>query len=172
MKTLKTIILLFALSVSLVNCDKDDDDTATGNVSQGTMTAKIDGTDFSNSHNVGQATLAQLPSHNNIVIQASNSDGKSINIIINNYTGTGTYEINSSGLNPNTAVYTETDISNPANTQIWQSPYQNSPIGTVKITVETDDNLQGEFSFKAKNATDNSEKNITEGFFNLSKQTT
>ena len=169
MKSLKTFILLFALSVSFISCDKDDDDSSSGSVGEGTMTAKIDGSNFSNSNSAGQATIASLPTGDNLVIQASNSDGKSINIVILNYTGTGTYEINSSGTNPNTGIYTETDISNPSNTQIWQSPYQNSPNGSVKITEETTSAVKGEFSFKAKNASDNSEKDITEGVFNLQK---
>jgi hypothetical protein len=169
MKLLKTFILLFALSVSFISCDKDDDDSSSGSVGQGTMTAKIDGTNFSNSNNVGQATLATLPTGDNLIIQASNSDGKSINLVVWNYTGAGTYEINSSGLNPNTGIYTETDISNPTNTQIWQAPYQNSSIGTIKITEETSSAVKGEFNFMAKNASDSSVTDITEGFFNLEK---
>lgn len=169
MKNFKTFILLIALSATFFSCNKDDDDSSSGSVGQGTMTAKIDGSSFSNSNSAGQATLASLPTGDNLVIQASNSDGESINLIVWNYTGTGTYEINSSGTNPNTAIYTETDIANPTNTQIWQAPYQNSSIGTIKITEETSTAVKGEFSFKAKNAGDNSEKDITEGTFNLQK---
>jgi len=165
---LKLVAIAFLVVFSLSNCSSDDDE-ATGSVGEGTMTAKIDGASFSNSNSAGQATIANLPTGDNLVIQASNSDGKSINIVVWNYTGTGTYEINSSGLNLNTGIYTETDIANPANTQIWQAPYQNSSIGTIKITEETTTAVKGEFSFKAKNATDSSVKDITEGFFNLQK---
>lgn len=169
MKSLKTFILLITLSISFISCDKDDDDNSSGSVGENTMTAKIDGTSFSNSNSVGQATIASLATGDNLVIQASNSDGESINLIVWNYSGTGTYEINSSGTNPNTGIYTETDISNPTNTQIWQAPYQNSSVGSIKITEETSTAVKGEFNFIAKNASDNSEKNITEGLFNLQK---
>jgi len=165
---LKLVTIAFLVVLSFSSCSNDDDD-ATGSVGEGTMTAKIDGASFSNSNSAGQATIASLPLGDNLVIQASNSDGKSINIVINGYTGTGTYEINSSGTNPNTGIYTETDIANPTNTQIWQAPYQNSSIGTVKITEETATAVKGEFSFKAKNAGNNTVKDITEGFFNLQK---
>lgn len=165
---LKLAIIALLVVFSFSSCSSDDDD-ATGSVGEGTMTAKIDGASFSNSNSAGQATIASLPAGDNLIIQASNSDGESINLIINVYTGTGTYEINSSGTNPNTALYTETDIANPTNTQVWQAPYLNSPIGTVKITEETATAVKGEFSFKAKNPTDSSVKDITEGFFNLQK---
>lgn len=170
MKTLnfKLLTIAFFVVFSFSSCSSDDDD-ATGSVGSGTMTAKIDGASFSNSNDVGQATISSLPTGDNLIIQASNSDGESINLIVWNYTGTGTYEINSSGTNPNTGIYTETDISNPTNTQIWQAPYQNSSIGTVKITEETSTAVKGEFNFKAKNAGDNSVKDITEGLFNLPK---
>ena len=170
MKTLnfKLLAIAFLVVFSFSSCSNDDDDS-TGNVGEGTITAKIDGAAFSNSNNAGQATISTLPTGDNLVLQGSNSDGVSINLIVWNYTGTGTYEINSTGTNPNTGIYTETDITNPANTQIWQAPYQNSSIGSIKITEETTTAVKGEFSFTAKNAGDNSVKDITEGFFNLQK---
>ncbi len=171
MKTLnfKLLTIAFFVVFSFSSCGNDDDD-ATGSVGEGTMTAKIDGASFSNSNSAGQATIASLPTGDNLIIQGSNSDGKSIQLIVGNYTGTGTYEINSSGLNVNTGIYTETDIANPTNTQIWQAPYpSSSSIGTIKITEETAAAVKGEFSFKAENARDTTVKDITEGLFNLQK---
>jgi hypothetical protein len=179
MRNLRQFMLLVMVGslVTLTSCSGDDDSSGSGGgAASGTMTAKIDGANYSNTNNIGQATLAQLPQGDNLIVQSSNSDGQSINLVIWNYNGPGTYDIDSSGTNPNTAIYTETDvdINNPQNstTEAWQAPYQNSELGTITITEETDTNVKGEFSFKAKLSTGNSVINVTEGQFNLSKQTT
>ena len=179
MRNLRQFMLLVMVGslVTLTSCSGDDDSSGSGAAATaGTMTAKIDGANYSNTNNIGQVTLAQLPQGDNLVIQSSNSDGQSINLVIWNYTGPGTYDIDSSGTNPNTAIYTETDvdINNPQNstTEAWQAPYQNSELGTITITEETDANVKGEFTFKAKSSTGGSVINVTEGQFNLSKQIT
>ena len=179
MRHLKQFMLLVMVGslLSLTSCSGDDDSSGSGEgASSGTMTAKIDGANYANTNNIGQATLAQLPQGDNLIVQSSNADGQSINLVIWNYTGPGTYDIDSSGTNPNTAIYTETDVdlNNPQNstTETWQAPYQNSELGTITITEETDSNVKGEFMFKAKLSTGNSVIDVTEGQFNLSKQTT
>ncbi|MEW4924380.1 DUF6252 family protein [Algibacter sp. 2305UL17-15] len=173
MRNLKQIMLFVMMGslLTITSCSKDDDSSGGGEVGSGTMTANVDGASYKNFNNLGQATLATTNGKKNLVIQSSNSNGQSINIVIWNYTGPGTYKIESTGLNANTAIYTETDVSNPTNTQIWSAPYKDSAVESIKITDETDSNVEGEFSFKGKNSGDDSVKNITDGKFNLSKVT-
>lgn len=176
MRNLKQIMLFVMVGslLTFTSCSKDDDNSGSGGaVGSGTMTADIDGAGFKNFKDLGQATVADLGGQGKtLTIQSSNSDGQSINIVIWNYTGEGTYKIDSSGLNSNTGIYTETDVSNPTDpnsTNIWSAPYENSAEESVIITKETDSNIEGEFSFKGKNARDSSVKDVANGKFNLSR---
>ena len=88
------------------------------------------------------------------------------------YNGEGTYEF--TGVNPailNIANYIEVDINNPANTQSWTSPFDNTVGGSVSIATETNNSVEGTFEFTGKNASDMSTVAVTEGSFNLTKQT-
>lgn len=173
MRTIKTIkqFMLLIMTVSLVTltgCKSDDDNATGGGSSSGTITASIDGSSFTSMEISSKAT--KVSATGTLILQGTNSNGEGLVMTINAYSGTGEYPIDSSGLNPNTGIYTETDISNPANTQSWQSPYQNSPMGSIKITEDTGSDIKGEFSFMAKNAGDNSLMDITSGAFNLTIQ--
>jgi len=94
------------------------------------------------------------------------------------YTGEGTYEVTGANLAvTNTASYTETDVdlNDPLNstTEVWQAPFDDTLVGTITISEETDSKVKGTFSFSCKNVNgDNSVKNVTDGAFNLNKQTT
>lgn len=94
------------------------------------------------------------------------------------YEGVGTYEFTGANIAiTNTASYTETDVnlSNPtaSTTEIWQAPYDATLVGSISISEETDTKVKGTFSFKCKNVNgDASVKDITDGSFNLGKQTT
>ena len=68
---------------------------------------------------------------------------------------------------------TAVDLNNPQNstTEMWQAPYDNSMVGSLSVSEETDDKLMGTFEFTGKNLNgDQSVKTITEGSFNLNKQ--
>ena len=92
------------------------------------------------------------------------------------YTGEGTYELGGDVLILHTASYTETDVdlNNPLNstTEIWQAPYDDTMVGEINISQETDTKVIGTFQFTAKNVNgDQSIKTITEGSFDLEKMT-
>ena len=171
MRKLKQFMLLVMTMslVTLTGCSSDDDGGSGGSAGSGTITAKVDGANFTSMEIASSATLANAGQ--NLIIIGSNSSGKAFAMTIFGYEGTGTYEI--SGSNANSASYSETDVSDPANptTEIWQSPYEDSLLGEINISEETDTKVKGTFNFMCKNVNgDNSVKNITEGSFDLNKQ--
>lgn len=169
MKTLnKTFLVLLALlAVNLTSCKKDDDGGGGGSAAQGTVAAKIDGSNFTSLEMTSAATATNMGGTTTITLQGSDMDGRAIVMIINQYDGTGTYEFSDSNVFV-TATYVESDVSNPMDSQTWTAPYENSGVvGEVKVSEKTDTTIKGTFHFKAKNMNDGSLKNITEGSFNL-----
>jgi hypothetical protein len=176
MRTLKQFMLLVMTMslVSLSSCSKDDDGGDGGGASSGVLTAKVDGTSYESMEISSSATIANAGGVQNLVIIASNSDGNAFAMTVFGYTGTGTYEFTGANIAvTNTASYTEIDVSNPTMPEIWQAPYDATLSGTISISEETDDKVKGTFEFTCKNVNgDQSIKTITEGSFNLNKQTT
>lgn len=180
MRNLKQIILIVMAGAQLtfISCSTSDDGGAEGNAASGTLTAKVDGTSYQSMEISSSATVANAGGAKNLVIIASNSDGNAFAITVFGYTGEGTYELTGANLAvTNTGSYTETkvNLSNPVAsiTKVWQAPFDATKAGSITITDETDSKVKGTFSFKSKNVNgDGSVKNITEGSFDLSKQTT
>ena len=177
MRTLKNIMLLIMTMslVTLTSCKSDDDGGNGGNAPSGTLTASVDGTSFQSLDISSSATVVN--GGDTLIIIASNSDGNAFAITIVGYSGPGTYPLGG-GINIfNSASYTETDVdlNNPMNstTEIWQAPYDDTEVGEINISEETDTKVIGTFNFSGKNVNgDQSVKNITNGSFNLDKQTT
>jgi hypothetical protein len=180
MKKLKQIMLLVMLGSLLIttSCSKSDDGGEGGAAVSGTLTANVDGSSYQSMEISSSATIATTGSVKNLVIIASNSDGNAFAMTIFGYTGEGTYEFTGANLAvTNVASYTETDVnlSNPtaSTTEIWQAPFDATKVGTVTISEETETRVKGSFSFKCKNVNgDNSVKDVTDGAFDLKKQTT
>lgn len=182
MRNLKHIYLLVIASTLLTfaSCsNSDDNDGGAVTAGNGTLVAKVDGINFQSLEISSSATVANAGSGlKNLIIIASNSDGNAFAITIFGYDGPGTYELTGANVAvTNTASYTETDVnlSNPtaSTTEIWQAPYDDTKVGEVIISEETASNVTGSFNFLGKNVNgDGSVKSITEGSFNLSKQTT
>ncbi len=175
----KILLILSVVSlVTLTSCSKDDNGGDGGNAASGTLTAKVDGISYQSMEISSSATLATAGSVKNLVIIASNSDGNAFAITIFGYTGEGDYKLTGADIAiTNTASYTETNVnlSNPtaSTTEVWQAPYDATEVGSVSVSEETETNVKGTFSLMCKNVNgDGSVKNITEGSFNLSKQTT
>lgn len=161
--------------VTLSSCSNDDDTSGGSAAASGTLVAKVDGTSFQSMEISSSATLANPGGISNLIIIASNSDGNAFAFTIVGYDGPGTYPLGGNANITNSGSYTETDISNLTNptTEIWQAPYDDTEVGSITITEETDDNVKGNFEFTCKNVNgDNSVKVITDGSFDLDKQTT
>ena len=175
MRTLKNFMLL-VMTVSLVtltSCKSDDDGGGGGSAPSGTLTASVDGSGFQSLDISSTATVAN--NGQNLIIIASNSDGNAFSMSVFGYSGVGTYPLGGGVNITNTASYTETDVdlNNPQNstTEIWQAPYDDTMVGEINVSEETDTMVRGTFSFTCKNVNgDQSVKTITNGSFNLSKQ--
>jgi hypothetical protein len=179
MKKLKHLVL-FLTTISLVtvsSCSSNDDEGDGGNAPSGLLIAKVDGKSFKSFELSSSATISTTGPNKSLIIIATNSDGNAFSMTIFGYTGSGTYDFTGANVAiTNVASYSETEVnlSNPtaSKTELWQAPYDNTLVGSVSISEETDTKVIGTFSFKAKNVGgDNSIKNITEGSFNLKKQT-
>jgi len=169
------MLLIMTVSlVTLTSCSNDDGGDGPSTAGSGVLVAKIDGTSFQSMAISSSATLAN--NGQNLIIIASNSDGKAFSMSIFGYAGENqNYPIGGGANIFNIGSYTETDVdlNNPQNstTEIWQAPYDDTMVGEIFIESETDDKVIGTFSFSCKNTGgDQSVKTITEGSFNLTKQ--
>ena len=161
--------------VTITGCKSDDDGgSGGGSAASGTLAASVDGVSFQSLEISSSATIAN--SGQNLIIIASNSDGNAFSISIFGYSGPGTYPLGGGVNITNTASYSETDVdlNNPQNstTELWQAPFDDTQVGEINISEETDTNIKGTFSFMCKNTGgDQSVKDITNGSFDLGKQT-
>ncbi|MEN3325089.1 DUF6252 family protein [Mariniflexile soesokkakense] len=180
MRNLKQLVLLLTIIsiVTFSSCSSSDDGGDGGNAPSGLLVAKVDGKSFKSFELSSSATVSTAGLGKNLIIIATNSDGNAFSMTVFGYIGAGTYEFTGANVAiTNVASYSETkvNLSNPqaSTTELWQAPYDNTLIGSVSINEETDTKVIGTFSFKAKNVGgDHSIKTITEGSFNLKKQTT
>ncbi|OUR94308.1 hypothetical protein A9Q87_01275 [Flavobacteriales bacterium 34_180_T64] len=180
MRKFKQFMLLVMIGslVTLTSCSNDDDsgDGGGGSAASGTLSAKVNGTTFQSMEISSSATVVSAGGVNTMVIIASNSDGNAFSFTIFGFDGAGTYKLTGADIAiTNTGSYTETDIdvNNPINstTEVWQAPYDDTEVGEIVVTEETATKVKGNFSFTCKNVNgDNSVKTITEGAFNLDKQ--
>lgn len=176
MRTLKQFVLfLTVISITTLTSCSSDDAGGEGTAASGTLAAQVDGKSFKSLEISSSATVAN--GGQNLIIIATNSDGNAFSFTIFGYSGVGTYPIGGGANIFNSASYSETDVnlSNPtaSTTEIWQAPFDDAEAGSITISEETETKVIGTFSFQCKNVNgDNSIKNITEGAFNLNKQTT
>lgn len=152
----RILLLLAFVSTTLLGCSGDDDTPIPGVPSSGTMSAKIDGSDWS-------AVLAVQATKTNGVFQVSGSDngGKQMNVTIMNYTGPGTYTLGgpaTSGNGSNGRWTAGLSSSQTYNTMVGQGE------GTCTVSTESGGTVEGTFSFTAKNS-DGAQVTVTEGKF-------
>ena len=173
MKTqlLKTSLILLGLVFGLTatSCTDDDDGGSGGNTPPGTMSAKIDGNNYQSSEMLSSATKTSngFGGSETLTLLGNTNEGKTINITILSFDGTGTYEIGGDSSITVTASYIEVNTSNPSQSQTWQSPFDDTVSGTIDISSDENDNVQGTFEFTAQNSNDDSIKEITDGSFNM-----
>lgn len=177
MKNLKQIMLLVmtVTMVSLTSCSKDDDgggDGGGGGAAVGTITAKVNGSQITT---LDLVTFANISS-GTLQIQGNTggTSSKALVLTIIGYDGAGSYDLGGGANVFNVASYVETevDLANPSNpdVQTWQAPFDDTLVGEINISEETDTHVIGTFNFQAKNVNgDQSMKNVTEGSFNIEK---
>ena len=162
------VLLSLVFGLSTTSCSSDDDGGGDGNAANGTVTAKIDGTNFQSNEILSAANKVTAGPTTTLTLQGTDNSGKGFNFVINGFDGEGNYEIGGSNLVFVVANYVEGNPTNPIDTQTWTAPYDDTTVrGTISFSTVTDDNVQGTFEFTSKNPNDGSVKTITDGSFNL-----
>jgi len=151
-------IILSILFVAAA-CNKNSP-TEAETTTDGTMTVKVGGTDWS--ANTG---VVGTYSNNILTVTGQRNPGGSVSeqiqIIISNITATGSFKLS---LFTNTGRYTYAD--SPTNISTYMTMDTNA--GTVEITSLDAGGATGTFSFSGKNTEDQTDvKNLTEGSFEV-----
>lgn len=170
MKNLKRFMLLVMTitMASITSCSKDDDGGDGGNAGEGTITAKVNGNQFTTMEITSFANTVTAGVTTSLIIQG-NTATQAINVQISGYDGVGTYEIKDTNVF-SVASYGEPNANDPLNMPTWYAPYENSGvIGQLKVSEDANGRVKGTFSFTGKNVDDGSIREITEGSFNLAK---
>lgn len=161
-------LLLMVSTITLLSCNKDDDGGSGGDAASGTISTKVDGSQFTSLDITTFASLNSGGGQTTLIIQG-NTASQGISFTVNGYNGVGTYEISDDNVFI-VATYIEPNLNDPVNSKTWFAPFQDSGIvGELKIAEETDTSIKGKFSFTAKNVNDGTTKSITDGTFNVDK---
>lgn len=168
LKNSYVLLLMLACAVTATSCKKNEDGGPGGDAAPGTIKAKVDGASFTSLKMTSAANRINVGGTSMITVQGNESSGKAIVLVMNGVDGPGTYSIGGEANISISGSYTEVNISNPTATKVWQAPFDSSVAGEVKIAELTDTVIKGTFTFTAKNTTDNSVREITDGAFNMS----
>ncbi len=163
MKTFKKSIylLLVVAAVAFSSCNKNDDNNDEGEQNNnGTefLTAKVNGVDFEAAQDPAVIVAATV-SNNVLAFQGGKNNGETIRGTINGYNGVGTYLTGNDISNPNSLVYlTLTPVAS------WMSTF-NIGSGTVEVTFDDGNTIEGTFTFEGFNAQNQTTKTVTQGNF-------
>lgn len=158
MNVLKRIKYVLLITVVLFSCTSNNETDP--NSGDDFFTAKVDGVDWAAF--VGPPdTVAWNEAHAGIiVIQGSDSNGHAITMNIMNYNGVGTYDFTMAGF----IQFVE------GITGAWVCNATSGTTGSVTITSDDGNIIEGTVSFVGKDVSDNSTRTITEGSFRATKQ--
>lgn len=157
------------VAISLTSCKKDDDggDDGGGGAASGTLSAKVAGSSYNSEPLLTSAVRSDGNGSSSLVITANTMNGKNISLSIGGgFDGVGTYTVGGGANVFNTASYTEVDVNNPMDAEIWIAPFDTSVAGEIKVSDISTTSVKGTFYFRGKNA-DGTFKEITEGAFNV-----
>lgn len=172
MKTLnKTILVLMAvIAVSLTSCKKDDDGGGGGTAASGTVSAKVGGSNYTSAVLLTSAILSNGNGTSSLIITSNDMNGKNISLqIMGTFDGVGTYNIGGGANVSAVGSYTEIDVSNPTDAQVWSAPYDDTVSGEIKVSEITSTAVKGTFHFKGKNE-NGTFKDVSNGAFNVNLQ--
>ncbi len=169
-------MLLLATSFIMFSCRKDDDGGGNngGGAGEGTITAKVNGTQVTSASMTSTAQyVVTSGSFGALTMQGTTTDLKHFQLILANVTkATGTYDIG--GTNSVMVNGSYMELTTGGSSQTWVAPYAGGAVvGSITISEWTDSKVVGTFKFKAALQTsggghDTSNiKDVTEGSFNL-----
>lgn len=167
------LFLFMIITIGLItfSCKSDDDGGGGGSAAEGTITAKVNGSNFGSESMMTSGQFINAGGTSTLSIIGTNMEGKAISFTAVGVSETGTYQIGGGANISIAASYTETSISNPMNSQVWQAPFDETVAGEISFSELSSTKAVGTFSFQCKNVNgDGSIKNITEGSFNVNLQ--
>lgn len=171
MKTMKqTILILMAIvAISLTSCKKDDNGGGGGGqATEGSLIATVEGNGFNSV--TAFAVKAGNGGASIITVTGVDANQRTVGLTMNGVTDAGTYAIGGGANIAISGSYIEIDLGSQT-TQTWQAPYDSTVVGEVSISSISATNVQGSFSFTAKNVNgDQSLRSVTTGSFNLNFQ--
>lgn len=171
MKSLKTLTVLFCVTIFIMSCSKNDETEETLTTNQPHFTAKIDGNDWTADIN-NSNTHAQIHHGSFLSLSGYTDDLDYGGFLINirNYNGVGEYKIGVGSTDKSYGRFTSGSFAKN-NLKSWNAEESNNSIGTgvLKITSDKDNILKGTFSFDGYNKDDSTTKKITSGSFLLTK---
>jgi hypothetical protein len=170
MKTLKKLSLIAFMALAIASCKKDDDGGGDGGAAQGTITAKVNGTNFTSNTALTVANQVNAGGNTTVTIQGSDNSGKGIVLIMNGFDGMGSYNIGGGANVFVTGSYVEANANNPQNSQTWMAPFDDNVAGEINISEVTDTKIVGTFNFTAKNTNNSTMREVTDGSFNVNFQ--
>lgn len=156
MKIFKHLFILGAISTALLSCKKDSTNNGGGGTTTNSMSAKVGGVSWS------AGTAVQATKQGTVLVLAGTGNGAQINITLGAYSGTGTYNINNTNTS-NSATYTVTS-SNPAMVYGANAIFGS---GSVNVTSDANNVIEGSFQFTALNEGSLEQKAITGGAFKI-----
>ena len=165
----KTFFAMFILITHLFSCNQDDSDGTSNGASEEFLTAKIDGASWSASTDY-DTTEAIISISGNITVlafQGSDNNGNAINLSLPNYTGPGTYKTGDSLVNTSQIMYVTINPSVASWMSNLASAALNLTPGTITITTDNGEQIEGAFSFDGYDGTSKTIKKITEGKFKI-----
>lgn len=177
MKKLSTLILATVFSSFVLSCSSDDSGSDGGAIAaHGTISAKINGTNFTSTQMATMATKVNVSGTAHVITVTGtqmdmNAGGtsKTLTLVMNvPDLEPRSYDVGGDNLVTITASYVEVNTATFESTA-YAAPYEGGELaGTITITEITDTNIKGNFSFKVKNQNDqNDAKQITDGAFNV-----
>ena len=166
MKKITKLIALLVLPAAMLTSCGDDDSGSTNNNNNSTgefLTAKVDGQTFEAASEFD--AIAASSSSGALIVQGSNSQGRAIQITLMSYDGPGTY--NMSNIIQGQLLYT---IASPFTS--YSSAAGDGANGTLEITLDDGDKIEGNFSFTGRKAEENATEtvSVTDGSFRANFQ--
>jgi len=168
MKKLNQIMLLVMVvsAVVFTSCSSDDDGGGSSGNGDEFLTATIDGASFAAAQS--PAVIIGAQNTNGILaVQGGDNNGNTINFVVQNYNGVGTYVTGDAITNTNFIQYLELNGMMPVT---WANGLASAALGTISagsIEVTSDDGttVEGRFSFDGYNGSDMTTKVVTQGEF-------
>lgn len=162
MKTMKNVMLVLLMSLAVIACNKSDDDGGDDpQAGDGTLTAKIDGVNYTATLGI-TARVSGSGASQAFAVSGGTNDSENLQVIINGFDGEGTYEI--SLLNIGTYSY----LPDPSNPDPSTVVIYTASSGELKVSSYDGTTAQGTFKFSAANLSNPSDTvEVTNGEFNI-----